>query len=75
MCGILCIPHSKAHCERVFSVVRKNRTDQMASLGEKTVESLLVLKLRPGHPCGASRQHSNKTLDKLKGAYYRQLKQ
>lgn len=75
MCGILCIPYSSAHCERVFSVVRKNRTDQRASLGDKTVESLLVLKLRPGHPCDASRQHTDKTLDKLKGAYYRQLNQ
>jgi hypothetical protein len=58
-----------------FLILPTAFTDQMASLGEKTVESLLVLKLRPGHPCGASRQHSNKTLDKLKGAYYRQLKQ
>jgi hypothetical protein len=28
MRGILVIPHSSAHCERVFSTVRKNRTDQ-----------------------------------------------
>jgi hypothetical protein len=48
MRGILCIPHSSAHCERVFSVVRKNRTDQRASLSDQTLEALLVLKLRPG---------------------------
>lgn len=73
MLGILCIPHSSAHCERVFSVVRKNRTDQRASLGDTTLEALLVIKSRPGHPCDVSRKHSNETLDRLKSSYYKQL--
>jgi len=73
MLAILCIPHSSAHCEMVFSVVRKNRTDQRASLGNTTIEALLVIKSRPGHPCDVSRKHSNETLDRLKSSYYKQL--
>lgn len=71
--GILCIPHSSAHCERVFSVVRKNRTDQRASLGDQTLEALLVNKSKPGNPCDNARKHSNATLDRLKSAYYNHL--
>lgn len=44
MCGILTVSHSSAHCERVFSCVRKKCTDQRSSLGDDTLESLLVLK-------------------------------
>jgi hypothetical protein len=47
MLGILTIPHLSAHCERVFSCVRKI-TDQRATLGDKTLQSLLVVKSRPG---------------------------
>ena len=50
MLGILSIPHSCAHCERVFSTVRKNRTNQRASTGDDTLEALLVLKSQPGCP-------------------------
>ncbi|KAL8578925.1 hypothetical protein ACOMHN_001887 [Nucella lapillus] len=42
MLGICTIPHSSAACERVFSCVRKTCTDQRASLGQDTVEALLV---------------------------------
>ena len=73
MLGILTIPHSSAHCERVFSTVRKNRTDQRSSLNDKTLESLLVLKGRAGKP--DSRHHDIETLKRLKGAYYRSLKE
>ena len=48
MVAILTIPHSSAHCERVFSCVRKNRTDQRASLGEEVLEALMVVKHQPG---------------------------
>ncbi|XP_070212814.1 uncharacterized protein [Littorina saxatilis] len=44
MRGLLVIPHSSAHCERVFSCVRKVNTPQRSSLSLKTLESLLVLK-------------------------------
>ena len=64
MLGIITIPHSSAHCERVFSTVRKNRTDQRSSLNDKTLESLLVLKGRTGKP--DSRHHDIETLKRLK---------
>lgn len=72
MLGIVTIPHSSAHCERVFSTVRKNRTDQRYCLKDRTLEALLILKARPGH--STDRDHSRETLATLKGAYYRSLK-
>jgi len=74
MLGILTIPHSSAHCERVFSTVRKNRTDQRASMSDETLETLLVLKSRPGNVTDPSRQHSESALDVLKKVYSKSLK-
>ena len=71
MCGILTVPHSSAHCERVFSCVRKNRTDQRSCLGDDTLGSLLVLKSRPGS--FGTRTYSNDILDSVKSAYYKSL--
>ncbi|KAK7488557.1 hypothetical protein BaRGS_00020174 [Batillaria attramentaria] len=45
--GVCTIPHSSASCERVFSCVRKNLTDQRSTLHQDTLEALLVLKSRP----------------------------
>ena len=73
MRGILTIPHSNAHCERIFSTVRKNRTDHRASLADDTLEALLLLKSKPGHPFDCSRQHSSEKLKKFKSAYYQSL--
>ena len=70
MRSILTIPHSNAHCERIFSTVRKNRTEQRASMGDDLLESLLLLKSQPGHPFDSNRQLSKGTLNKLKSAYY-----
>lgn len=42
MLGIQSIPHSSSHCERVFSCVRKNRTDQRACLSDDTLALLLL---------------------------------
>ena len=39
--GVLLIPHSNASCERVFSNVRKIRTDFRGSLTPHTLESYL----------------------------------
>ena len=68
MKGLLTIPHSNAHCERIFSSIRKNRTDQRAILGDGTLEALLVVK-------NMSEPHklSNNTLRCMKGVYYRSL--
>lgn len=45
MKSILCIPHSNAGCERVFSLVRKNHTDFRGSMKTSTLESILVNKM------------------------------
>ena len=71
MLGILTIPHSNASCERIFSCVRKNRTDQRASLSAKTVDSLMVVKSRPGLP--SDRKYTVADLSKLKSCYYKSL--
>ena len=44
LCGILTIPHSNAHYERIFSTVWKNRTEQRASLGDDILEAQPLLK-------------------------------
>lgn len=44
MLGILSIPHSSAHCERVFSCVKKIQTEQRATIGDNILEHLLVTK-------------------------------
>ena len=71
MLNILTIPHSSAHCEHVFSTVRKNKTDQRMSMLDKTLESLLVMKSRPGE--SGTRFYSDKTLKRLKSSYYQSL--
>ena len=74
MKGILTIPHSSAHCECVFSCVRKNRTEQRASLGDDTLEALLVIKAQPGTALEEAAALSDNTLKDLKSCYYRSLK-
>ncbi|GFS13274.1 zinc finger protein 862 [Elysia marginata] len=44
MLNVLSIPHSNAACERIFSLVRRNRTDFRASMSVQTLENLTVLK-------------------------------
>ena len=48
MLSILTIPHSNAACERVFSFIRKNKTDFRSTLSDNTVESLMILRSAPG---------------------------
>jgi hypothetical protein len=69
MKGILTIPHSSAHCERIFSCVRKNRTEQRAALGDDTLEALLVLKSKPGSALDEDRRLDEPALKKIKSAY------
>ena len=71
MLAVLTIPHSSAHCERVFSTVRKNRTDQRSSLSDDTLQTLLTLKSRAGN--FLEKEYSSQQLIKLKSAYYRSL--
>ena len=48
MKNILSINHSNASCERVFSMARKNKTDFRSTMGNKCLESLLILKQAGG---------------------------
>ena len=49
---ILIIPHSNANEERVFSMVRKNKTPFHPSLGlDNTLPSLITIKLATKEPC------------------------
>ena len=49
---ILVIPHSNAGEERVFSMVKKNKTPFHPSLGlDKTLSGLLTVKLAINEPC------------------------
>ena len=73
MKGILVIPHSSAHCERVFSTVRKNRTDQCASLSDDTLEALLVLKSNPLSPLNFTEKMGEQELREVKSCYRNSL--
>lgn len=66
MLGLLTIPHSSAHCERVFSAVRKIKTDQRSLLGQRTLESLLVIKHKQESTFSVS-QMSDNDIKRLKG--------
>ena len=49
---VLCIAHSNAGEERVFSMVRKNKTPFRPNLAlDKTLPSLLTVKLATEEPC------------------------
>ena len=49
---VLCIAHSNAGEERVFSMVRKNKTPFRPNLSlDKTLPSLLSVKLATDEPC------------------------
>ena len=43
--GVLSVPHSNASSERVFSLVRKNRTEGRSSMSTATLSALLVSKV------------------------------
>ena len=73
MLSVLTIPHSSAHCERVFSCVRKNRTDQRASLGKATLDALLAVKSDVSPVW--KRTFSDELLRRLKSCYAQSLKQ
>ena len=63
MLGISTIPHCHAPYKQVFSCVRKNNTDQRASMCRHTLEALMVIKSKPGE--SHSREYSTDTHLKL----------
>ncbi|XP_030853616.1 uncharacterized protein LOC105439660 [Strongylocentrotus purpuratus] len=73
MKSLLVIPHSNASCERVFSIVRKNKTDFRGSMNLKTLQALLTEKIaNTDVPC-YQREYSKDLLSKLKQATYQSL--
>ena len=72
MLGILTIPHSNAECERVFSQVRKNKTDFRGSMSNDLLSALLVTKAQQKGPCYA-REFDTKFLRRAKSATYAAL--
>lgn len=73
MLSILTIPHSNAECERVFSLVKKNRTQFRSSMSNTTLESISILKTRSSSPCYAN-TFSPELLRKAKKATSSSLK-
>ena len=71
MMAILTIPHSSAHCERAFSVVRHNKTAFRGSMDRDTLEAIVVCKSRPGS--ALQRDYGERDLKDLKSAYSRSL--
>ncbi|XP_070194698.1 uncharacterized protein [Littorina saxatilis] len=72
MVSLLCILHSSAHCERVFSLVRKNKTEFRSRLGQESLEALVVAKSRSGK--AIERVYKQQDLKDYKSAYYRSLR-
>ncbi len=64
---VLLIPHSNACCERVFSHVRKVRTDFRASMGKDSLNAICILKEGLGGPCYEAHFSKKETL-RAKGA-------
>jgi hypothetical protein len=72
MKGILVIFHSNADCERIFSLLTKNKTDYRSNLSNKTVGSLITRKMMMSAKstvCHAA-EYSNQLLTRAKSATY-----
>ncbi|XP_046542694.1 uncharacterized protein LOC124253022 [Haliotis rubra] len=68
MHALLCLPHSNADCERVFSQVRKIHTDCRKNLNSDTLTALLQCKLNSDACCDI--QPSGPQVDLAKNATY-----
>ena len=74
MLGILTVPHSNAECERLFSQVRKNKTEFRGSMGNDMLGSLLLAKSDfTNVPCYATK-FSSSFLKKAKAATKEEVK-
>ena len=67
MLGLLTIPHSNSECERIFSQVRKNKTDFRGSLSNDSLSSILVTKSFMEGKC-CDQKFSADLLKRAKGA-------
>ena len=75
MLAVVCIFHSNADCERVFSLVTKNKTAFRPSMITRTLNSLVTHKqfMIAKHTVCYQQTYSKKTLQKVKSATYIQL--
>lgn len=73
MLGILTLPHGNAACERVFSLVRKNKTDFRGSMSSEMMNAILVSKVNLKGPCH-SQKFSGGFLIDAKSATSKHLK-
>lgn len=73
MLSLLLIPHSNAECERIFSMVKKNRNEFRSSMSNRTLESLLILKTNDSKLC-YEQSFNQEFLSKAKKATYSSLK-
>ena len=77
MLAVLCIFHSNADCERVFSLVTKNKTEFRPSMTTRTLNSLVTHSHKQfmvaKHTVCYQQTYSKKTLQKVKSATYIQL--
>ena len=75
MLGLLVIAHSNAQSERVFSLVRKNRTEYRPTLTDKTLEAMLIHKVNmsvTGRAC-YEQEYLKELLSQAKKATYQAL--
>ena len=72
MKGILTIFHSNADCERIFSLVQKNKTDYRPNMSTRTLGSLLTRKMMQSAQANVchSMQYSTSLLHRAKSATY-----
>lgn len=73
MLGLLSVPHSNAACERLFSQVRKNKTDFRGSMSTDTINALMVAKGNMHGPC-YSHKFSQTFLQKAKSSTAQSVK-
>ena len=75
MKAVLVIFHSNSDCERIFSVVEKNKTKQRASLGTETLGALLCHKMamqNKGQKCSSAKYSSDVLRNAKKATYLAQ---
>lgn len=75
MNGILVIFHSNADCERIFSMLTKNKTEMRATLATATVGSILVRKTMMNATSSTCylTEHSQQQLHSAKSATHKHL--
>lgn len=74
MQSILTLPHSNAECERVFSLVKKNRTQFRSQLSTKVLENMSLVKCKPSMAKCYEQNFSENFLKQAKHATTQSLK-